>query len=235
MTTQNATASLSRLPLNALHAERPGVEWMPLGDARTPARFADTSDEAHRLAHCGLIDLSALPRFGLRGPQAAAALTERGYRLPEAPNRCLVQGDGTRLARLSATEYLLLGSLADAGRHVSETAQVWTTPAPGCYPLPRQDSHAWLALTGADGAAVMAKLCGVDLDAEVFRQGHIAQTSVARTDAIVIRDALGDTPCLHLLVDSASAAYLWPALLDAMQEFDGGPLGLDALLAPAAA
>ncbi|WFF40157.1 sarcosine oxidase [Salinicola endophyticus] len=235
MTTQNATTGLSRPPLNGLHAERPRVEWKQLGDAESPARFSGPTDEGFRLDHCGLADLSALPRFGLRGAQAAAALAERGYRLPDEPNRCRIQDDGSRLARLSSTEYLLLGSLADAGQRVSMTAQDWATLTPGCYPLPRQDSHAWLVLTGASTARVMAKLCGVDLDAPAFPAGHIAQTSVARVDAIVIRDALGELPCLHLLVDSASAAYLWPALLDAMQEFDGGPLGLDALLSPAAA
>lgn len=229
MTTQNATKSLSRPPLNDLHAKRPGIEWMPLGDAVTPARLDDGTTETSRLPNCGLIDLSAFPRFGLRGPEAAAALQNRGYRLPEAPNRCQAQEDGARIARLSATEYLLLGGLQDKGQRVAATADDWPADVAGCYPLPRQDSHAWLLLTGEQGGAVMAKLCGVDLSATAFPEGQVAQTSVARVDAIVIRDSLDATPCLHLLVDSASACYLWPALLDAMQEFDGGPLGFSAL------
>jgi sarcosine oxidase subunit gamma len=46
---------------------------------------------------------------------------------------------------------------------------------------------------------------------------------------IVIRADLGQVPAFHLLADIASAEYLWGAVLDAMAEFDGGPVGLDAL------
>lgn len=229
MATPNDPLTAARTPLHALHAQQPGAEWLTLGDTATLAHTVDRSAEPARLSRCGLVDLSALARFGLRGPGAATALGERGYRLPEVPNRCLVQDDGSRLARLSPTEYLLLGGLPDKGRCLAEAVPDWPTDSPGSYPLPRQDSHAWLALTGEQATAVMAKLCGVDLGVEAFPDGHIAQTSVARVDAIVIRDTLGATPCLHLLVDSAAAGYFWSALLDAMQEFDGGPLGLAAL------
>lgn len=226
MATRNEPLPLARIPLHALHARQPDIDWATLDDTATPARVADRASAPARLARCGLIDLSALARLGLRGPEAAAVLRERGYRLPETPNRCQAQDDGCRVARLSPTEYLLLGSLQDEGQRLATEANDWPADAPGCYPLPRQDSHAWLALTGEHAAAVMAKLCGVDLNVEAFPEGHVAQTSVARIDAIVIRDTLGATPGLHLLVDSAAAGYLWPALLDAMQEFDGGPLGL---------
>lgn len=164
----------------------------------------------------------------MRGPAAADTLREQGYRLPEAPNRCQAQPDGRRVVRLSATEYLLL---ADP-QATDATPALAPDEAPGCYGLPRQDSHAWLALTGEHAAAVMAKLCAVDLADDAFTEGQVAQTSVARVDAIVIRDRLDTTPCLHLLVDSAATDYLWSALLDAMQEFDGGPLGIAELLPP---
>jgi sarcosine oxidase subunit gamma len=36
-------------------------------------------------------------------------------------------------------------------------------------------------------------------------------------------------PCLHILCDRASVHYFWGALLDAMQEFGGQPVGIDAL------
>lgn len=225
MATCNDPLPLARTPLHALHVRESDSEWVTLGDGATPARLAGADAASTRLAQCGLIDLSALARIGLRGPGAAGALSEQGYRLPEVPNRCQAQPDGRRVVRLSPTEYLLLANL-----QATDTALIATQDqGPGCYLLPRQDSHAWLALTGEYAAAVMAKLCAVDLADDAFPTGQVAQTSVARIDAIVIRDRLGTTPCLHLLMDSAAAGYLWPALLDAMQEFDGGPLGIDAL------
>ena len=75
------------------------------------------------------------------------------------------------------------------------------------------------------------KICAVDLRPHKFADLSIAQTSVARLSAIVIRDDRGGTLGYHLLADSASAAYLWDCLIDAMAEFDGGPLGLTALRA----
>ena len=42
-------------------------------------------------------------------------------------------------------------------------------------------------------------------------------------------DDLGQAPAFHLLVDSASAEYVWDCLMDAMAEFDGRPAGLNAL------
>jgi sarcosine oxidase subunit gamma len=75
----------------------------------------------------------------------------------------------------------------------------------------------------------MAKLCGVDLRAEAFPPGSVAQTSAARVNVIVANLPQGELPGLHILCDRASAHYFWGALLDAMQEFDGHPVGIDAL------
>lgn len=50
-------------------------------------------------------------------------------------------------------------------------------------------------------------------------------------NAIVINGSQTDLPLFHILRDRASAEYLWGALLDAMQEFGGKPVGADALLA----
>ncbi|MCH2338996.1 MAG: sarcosine oxidase, partial [Pseudomonas sp.] len=98
------------------------------------------------------------------------------------------------------------------------------------YLLPRQDSHAWLLLTGAHVSEVMAKLCGVDLRPQAFAPGSVAQTSAARISVIVIHAPIAELPALHIFCDRASACYFWDALLDAMAEFGGQPVGIDSLL-----
>ena len=60
-------------------------------------------------------------------------------------------------------------------------------------------------------------------------ESNVEPWNVAKMSGIVIRADLGRVPAYHLLADIASADYLWPALLDAMKEFDGGPVGLAAL------
>ena len=95
--------------------------------------------------------------------------------------------------------------------------------------LPRFDGLFWFALAGASAAECLAKVCGVDLHESAFPHGAVAQTSVARLNAVIVRVDAGATPLFHLLGDSASADYAWTSLLDAMQEFGGRPVGLRAL------
>jgi len=184
---------------------------------------------AELLHRCALTDLTDVPRVGFRGGDTAAYLQARGYRLPPQPNQALRQDDGGWVARLSASEYLLLGSLSDPCARVAAEEADWTQDAQRNYLLPRQDSHAWLQLSGEHCSAVMAKLCGVDLRAEAFPVGAVAQTSAARINVIVVNTASAQLPALQILFDRASLAYFREAMLDSMTEFEGGPIALEAL------
>lgn len=189
----------------------------------------ERSPQAGLLNTCALTNLTDLPRVGFRGSDSAAYLQARGYRLPERPNQALRQDDGGWVARLSQSEYLLLGSLADEGERVAAEEANWAQDARRNYLLPRQDSHAWLQLSGHRGSAVMAKLCGVDLRPEAFPVGAVAQTSAARINVIVINVGSATLPAMHILFDRASLAYFSGAMLDAMDEFDGAMVALGAL------
>ncbi len=226
MASLQAQQFIERSPLYRQHA---GATLGQLGNSVIVAHYGE-HDESAQLQRCALLDLTNLARVGFRGAAAAEYLTARGYQLPEAPNRALTQSDGSHVARLSQTEYLLLGSLRDAGARISQEEQSWHFAETANYLLPRQDSHAWLLLTGEHSAAVMAKLCGVDLRAEAFPVGSVAQTSAARINVIVVNLPEGELPCFQILCDRASVSYFWDALLDAMAEFGGQPAGIDALL-----
>ncbi|OWJ90512.1 sarcosine oxidase [Pseudomonas sp. A46] len=182
------------------------------------------------IERCALVDLTDLPRVGFRGLDSAAWLGTRGYQLPEAPNRALAQPDGGWVARLSQAEYLLLGSLADRGARIAAEEAGWQLTDAANYLLPRQDSHAWLQLSGCHVAEVMAKVCGVDLRPQAFPAGSVAQTSAARINVILINVGTDELPRFHILCDRPSLEYFQGAMLDAMDEFGGQPVGLDALL-----
>lgn len=173
------------------------------------------------LSSCTLTDLTDLPRVGFRGAHSAEYLLSRHFLLPDAPNRAVVQDDGSQVARLSQTEYLLLGSLQDQGERVADEEARWELDHKANYLLPRQDSHAWFQLSGDHLTEVMAKLCGVDLSPQVFGPGTVAQTSAARINVIVINASTLQQPSLFILCDRASKAYFNEALLDAMAEFSG--------------
>jgi sarcosine oxidase subunit gamma len=171
------------------------------------------------LPSCTLTDLTDLPRVGFRGAQSAAYLQGRDFVLPDAPNRAVPQADGSQVARLSQTEYLLLGSPADLGQRIADEEARWELDHQANYLLPRQDSHACFQLSGEHLANVMAKLCGVDLSPLAFGPGAVAQTSAARINVIVINSSTAQQASFHILCDRASKTYFREAMLDALQEF----------------
>ena len=196
--------------------------------------YGDPDEEAETARRLGLADLSVLPRTGFKGAGAAQWLATQGVVLPGV-NEAAQQQDGSLAARLGPDDILLLGGLDGvevASEPLDRLNHAWTQAGGDVsrgYPVPRRDTHAWIVLTGEFAADMLAKLCAVDLRPRSFANHRIAQTSVARANAIVIRADLAATLGFHLLVDSSMADYCLPVLLDAMSEFGGGLVGYQAL------
>ncbi|MGD9538572.1 MAG: sarcosine oxidase [Alphaproteobacteria bacterium] len=227
-----APAPADTLPRSFLYRELAGLgaAFEPVNGYACAMRFgADEAAQARSLALC---DLSPLKRTGFKGWATAEWLSDQGVRLEAAPNRVYPQDDGARLARLSRGEFVVLGDLDLRSDLTGRLDGAWSiASADGCYRVPREDSSAWLKLTGEHAASMLAKVCGVDLRPKKFPDHAIAQTSLARMNAIIARGDLGATLAYDLLFDIASAVYLWRALLDAMAEFSGKPVGLEAVRA----
>lgn len=193
---------------------------------------ADAAAEAAQARSLALCDLSAVRRIGFKGWATAEWLIAQGASIADAPNRVYPQGDGARVARLSKGEFVVLGDLEGRSTLPDRLASAWSMAgANGCFRVPREDSSAWLTLTGEHAGAMFAKVCGVDLRPHKFPIDQIAQTSLARMNAIIMRADRRGTLAFDLVFDLASAVYLWGALLDAMQEFGGRPVGLEAIKA----
>jgi sarcosine oxidase subunit gamma len=208
-------ASFVRVPLAALSA----IPAEGIGGGLVATRVPGENPTAPVV----LCDLSPLPRTGFKGADTPRWLAAQGLSFPEAHNWVTAQEDGSLVARLSPGEFLLLGRTDGAPSAVErlQAAWSWEAEAGMCFPVPRQDSHAWFYFGGPKAPGAMAKLCGVDLRPKRFPAGSIAQTSVARLNAIVIAQAGG----FYLLADSASAEYFWACLTDAMAEFGGSTIG----------
>lgn len=175
----------------------------------------------------GLIDLSLVPRAGFRGVNAEQYLNSMGFPVPALPNQAAMTSQGDWVLRLSQKEFWLL---SHPQQNVCDRVEGYALPERGCYPLYCQDSHTWFAMTGKHCPDILAKVCGVDLRAASFPPGAIAQTSVARVNAIIIHHVIGSEQVFSIMSDSASATYLWGALLDAMAEYEGQVYGLNKLI-----
>ena len=192
----------------------------------------DDADEAAQAESLGLADLTPFPRIGFKGWAIAPWLTGCGAEVGEASNRAYAQADGTRIARLAPGEAFVLAGRTGEGPLIETLGKAWSmAEADGCYRVARDETSCWLLLAGAHAPAMLAKVCAVDLRPQVFAPDDIAQTNVARLNVIVIRSDIGEVPAFDLITDVASAVYLWGALLDAMAEYDGAPVGLAAIRA----
>ena len=207
-----------------------GAVFAEVAGAAVADHYGGVDGEAVGAAQLALVDLSPLPRIGFKGKNALNWMISQGVRGLQTDNIVDVQYDGVRAARLAPSEGLVLCDLEAKSGTVARLAEAWSLEsAPLCFLVPRADSHYWFAVTGARAAEMFAKVCGVDLRPDRFAVGAIAQTSVARNNAIIIRRDVGRTLAYDILGDSASADYMWRCLLDAMAEFGGKPAGLSAL------
>ncbi|MGI9293007.1 MAG: sarcosine oxidase [Pseudomonadales bacterium] len=167
-----------------------------------------------------LADLTLMPRVGFKGAATPDWLRQQSIDLPAEPNRSVVQSDGSLVASLSWDEHLILSGPEKDADLASELESAWKfTSGRMCYQLPRAHSHCWFMAIGNDVETMFSKICGVDLRAAAFADDAVAQTSLARLSAIIIRDSRYNG--FHVLADSASAQYLWDCLLDAMYEWGG--------------
>ena len=221
-----------RSPLyRALEAH--GARFETLGGYAVASDFGkDAAAEAAQAESLGLADLTPFPRVGFKGWNIAPWLAGNGAEMGEASNWAYPQADGTRIARLAPGEALVLADRSGAGPLIESLGQAWSmAEADGCFRVARDETSCWLLLTGAHAPSMLAKVCAVDMRAQAFAPDAIAQTNVARLNVIVVRGDLGPVPAFDLITDLASAVYLWGALLDAMAEYDGAPVGLAAIRA----
>jgi len=170
-------------------------------------------------------DLSPLPRFGLKGIDTGPWLEEHDCQVGQTSNRAYPQTHGNLVIRLSPGELLFL---CDPENPELNTDHDYFLPGRNCYPIRRQDSHYWFALSGQSTDKMLAKLCGVDFNPEKFANHRVAQTRVAATGAIVVRHDRLNNLCYYLLGDQSYAQYMMNCLRDAMQEFGGIEAGIEA-------
>ena len=92
-----------------------------------------------------------LARLGLKGPNAAAWLQQRGVAIPEHPNSWIATSADEQdiVVRLGATEFFL-ENLPSA--RMQALAIELAAPLPGVYPVLREDRAFVLGGESADGA-----------------------------------------------------------------------------------
>jgi len=163
-----------------------------------------------------LTDCTPLTKVQLRAPvdgEVAASLGVPFGRAARDPDGTLVVGSGPG-------EWLLLAAPGQAGA-LEPALEKAAAQAPG-------ESVTWVDLThgralirlcGQSAAAVLAKVCGIDLSDGITPDGAAFRTSVAALATDVIRDDVGGTRCYLLHCERSSGQYLFDAMLTAGAQF----------------
>lgn len=221
----SATAVLRANPLvEAQAALQP--QWMTLGAMRLAAQF-DGADAAHAIT-AGIGDLTFLKRSGVKGPGAARWLAEIGLPLPESANTWLPIEGGGVIARLGRSEFLI-----EDGETGSPCARIESAvPAPGVYPVPRQDAE--VVLIGSRVNELLLQTCAMNFAALDLSARPVVLTSMVGVGVTVLpqQREVGQAagPIYRIWCDGTYGAYLWQTLVEVARDLGGGPVGHENLL-----
>ena len=165
-------------------------------------------------------DWTEASRLGFRGPKAEAFLIAEQLPVPAQPNQALLDVCGIRVLRLSKSEFWLIDETQQNTQRLIEI-EARGLQQQEVYRLYCQHSHAMFVCRGIDCGNMFAKVCGVDLTQGAFAVNKIAQTSVARVNAIVVNvsENIEGADRYFVLSDVSSSQHLWDALQDAADEF----------------
>ncbi|MGW5202645.1 sarcosine oxidase subunit gamma, partial [Streptomyces spiralis] len=184
-------------------------------------------DAAHRLAAAtrssrGAIRLAELPflaqvnvRLDAKGPAADAVGLALGLQLPLEPNTVVHAGDVTAVW-LGPDEWLVVGRPG-----TQRDLKGRMRSAAGDEPVSVTDVSAQrttLLVAGPRARDLLAHGCSLDLHPRAFGPGRSAQTTLARTQVVLVAR---DEPRagFWVLVRSSFAGYLTDWLLDAAVEY----------------
>ena len=213
-----ADASTRRSPIRR-QVEADHTHVLGAADAVLVLHLSDASAERDAARTLGLIDLSVLPKLGIKGPAADTWLGERSMPVPTNIYDIASCDDGSRLVRLGDDEFFI--EQHPAGSRVGGLTSDLTSPVSGVYPVWRED--ATFVLTGASAGEVLAQTCGVDMG-RVDRD-RLIMTRVAGVSCSILPQMLGELSCYRLWLDPSFAASMWETLTEIVVDLGGRAVG----------
>jgi len=203
------------------HAQpRGSAKWEVINGMDIAVEFASSEIEQARQKVLGVIDVSCLERFGVKGPNAAQWLNDRGIAIPANPNAWILCEQKTLVLRLGSSEFLIEDLLG--GNACSKLASDKTRMA-SVYKVPRADAA--FIVSGSEVLNLFSELCSLDLREKSFLDNDVIMTQVAGISATVIRQSLNGEQVYRIWCDGTYGPYMWDVLLEIAVELGGGAVG----------
>ena len=218
----------SSIKLSPLHEIARDLEatFADVDHWRVAERFAGVEIET-TAATTGVVlfDETAKGRIQVEGDASDTVLTS-AFTLPNLEVGAGTHHDGTNVVRLRQDLfYLSVPPGAEA-----ETIEKVRAQANGSLVTATDitDGRTASRVIGPDAPTLMSKVCGLDFSEPSFPDGHARQSSVARTNQLIIRNDLQGNPAYSLVGSRSLGAYLWSVLMEAGAEWDIRPIGRSA-------
>lgn len=175
-------------------------------------------DARRSVADLVLSDESPLAKMLVKGPvtgslgSALATSFGRATRTEIGGETALVVGSGPG-------EWFVVGPPGSAAATVAEIEQSVSGRPEFVSVIDLTHGRVLLRLTGQRAAAVLGKVCAVDLEDAVVPDGAALRSSVATVVTDVVRDDRDGTPSFLLHCERSTGQFLAEALLDAGVEY----------------
>ncbi len=164
-----------------------------------------------------IIDVSALARYGVKGPKAEKWLVSHGVAVPKHANSWLFNADETLVMRLGSSEFLIEDQFG--GQTCKKLAAVSTRVA-GVYKVLHADASYLLA--GSEVLNLLSEVCALDLRESALAENALVMTQVAGISATVLRQSINNETAYRLWCDGTYGVYMQHVLLEISGELNRG-------------
>lgn len=208
------TTITGRSPIHD-HLVALGATWGAIGDYEIATHLGESGDERAKADAAGVADWSALPKVGIKGPNAIAWAKAQGIDVPDDMFGVSALAGGGIVVRAGGDELFIEANADGAGLPDVSNSE------PGVFRGHRDDTT--LVLMGKRINEVMAQTCGVN----VARAGEekVIYTRVAGVSCAILPQQVRGGRGYRVWVDYTFADYLWEQLTVIAGELGGGAVG----------
>ena len=165
-----------------------------------------------------ITNVSALQRYGVKGPQASKWLADHGISIPAVANTWILSGHAI-VMRLGASEFLIEDQIDGT---TCEKLEADVVRVNGVYKVPRADAAYLLA--GSQVLNLFSELCPLDLRETALAENEVIMTQVAGISATVLRQRINNETVYRLWCDGTYGAYMLHTLSEICSELNSGAM-----------
>jgi sarcosine oxidase subunit gamma len=197
--------------------------WGSRNGMAVPMRVGSGKSEGPAMAAAGIADVTYLRKLSVKGPGAAAWLRDQGAQPPETMfNVHPLTPSGGMIARTGRNEYFLEAGMAE-GATLPILVAATVAPTPDALPTLRHDGS--LLIVGPRVPEILAQTCGLNIVDDL--PDVMVLTRMAAVSVMLLYRP--EVQALRVWCDPSFAVYLWDALIAIAGDFQGGPVGVDAV------